>query len=152
MGAVSQTLQPLSWPPMHELMACVAISGAFAPFPLCANSSRVRVVPPRAIAVTGATGCGKSLLCHHLSTILGVPSLHPTLSDIVRGEVGESERRIHALFQEARALSPCVIVLDDLAPVFARSTQAAAPASSGVCFFVCLFVRECGCVGVSVWV
>ena len=46
------------------------------------------MVPPRAIAVTGATGCGKSLLCHHLSTILGVPSLHPTLSDIVRGEVG----------------------------------------------------------------
>eukprot|EP01147_Barroeca_monosierra_P002862 gene2862-5697_t len=81
------------------------------------------VPPPASIVISGPSGCGKTHLCQHLGRSLGCNILAPTLADVVKGEFGESEREISELFEQARRLSPCIIIFDDFEPVFSSSRE-----------------------------
>eukprot|EP00043_Microstomoeca_roanoka_P017067 m.177080 g.177080 ORF g.177080 m.177080 type:complete len:590 (-) comp16569_c0_seq7:203-1972(-) len=96
------------------------------------TQERVLVPPPVCITIDGPSGCGKTLLCAQLGAILGVHVLAPSVTDIIRGEVGESERNIHELFESARRLSPCLIIFDDMASVFMPPQESDSMVSSGV--------------------
>ncbi|EGD81394.1 hypothetical protein PTSG_02114 [Salpingoeca rosetta] len=114
---------------MDDVLA--ALRRDFAYF-LQQDGSPLRVPPPVAVTITGPPGCGKSLLCRNIGAVLGVNTISPSLAHIVKGEVGESERQIHGVFEEARRNSPCFIVFDDMASLFLRSTSGERVVSSGI--------------------
>ena len=72
------------------------------------------ISPPRGFLLHGPPGCGKTLLAYAIAGELGIPLLKVAAPELVAGVSGESEARIRELFQQALALSPCVIFLDEI--------------------------------------
>lgn len=63
-------------------------------------------------------GTGKTLLPRVLAEELGCSLVDVRISDVVRGEVGTSERRVAQLFQEAKSSAPCVVFIDEFQALF----------------------------------
>ncbi|XP_053974269.1 nuclear valosin-containing protein-like isoform X1 [Hylaeus volcanicus] len=72
------------------------------------------ISPPRGFLLHGPPGCGKTLLGHAIAGELGIPLKKVAAPELVAGVSGESEARIRELFDQALALSPCVIFLDEI--------------------------------------
>jgi SpoVK/Ycf46/Vps4 family AAA+-type ATPase len=62
----------------------------------------------------GAPGCGKTYLARALAGELGARFLHVGLTDVFTMWLGESERNLHELFQNARRSAPAVLFLDEV--------------------------------------
>eukprot|EP00055_Hartaetosiga_balthica_P006996 m.23462 g.23462 ORF g.23462 m.23462 type:complete len:543 (+) comp5545_c1_seq1:34-1662(+) len=84
----------------------------------CFLPNIVGIPPPRCVVVAGPSGCGKTNSVNSLATVLGINMLCPKLADLVKGEVGESERHVHELFEKAKKLSPCLIIFDEMTSIF----------------------------------
>ena len=74
--------------------------------------------------IYGPTGCGKSALVDWLAY-----QLHRThkflvlhCADLVHKVVGESESRLSSYFSRARALAPCLLVLDNIDIIFGSNS------------------------------
>lgn len=65
-----------------------------------------------------STGTGKTLLPRALSEELGCALVVMRLSEVVRGEVGTSERRVRGLFQEAKQAAPSIVFIDEFQALF----------------------------------
>lgn len=61
---------------------------------------------------------GKTLLARAVANQMGVRFVCASISQLVRGEVGESERAVRTVFSTAMRLSPCVLFLDEIEAVF----------------------------------
>ncbi|XP_076656606.1 nuclear valosin-containing protein-like smid isoform X2 [Halictus rubicundus] len=72
------------------------------------------ISPPRGFLLHGPPGCGKTLLAYAIAGELGIPLLKVAAPELVAGVSGESEARIRDLFEQALAISPCVIFLDEI--------------------------------------
>ncbi|XP_051162880.1 nuclear valosin-containing protein-like isoform X2 [Leptopilina boulardi] len=72
------------------------------------------ISPPRGFLLYGPPGCGKTLLAYAIAGELNVPLLKIAGPELVAGVSGESEARIRELFDQALALSPCVLFLDEI--------------------------------------
>ncbi|CAK9821338.1 Nuclear valosin-containing protein-like [Anthophora retusa] len=72
------------------------------------------ISPPRGFLLHGPPGCGKTLLAHAIAGELGIPMLKVAAPELVAGVSGESEARIRELFEQALAIAPCVIFLDEI--------------------------------------
>ncbi|XP_076234695.1 nuclear valosin-containing protein-like smid isoform X2 [Calliopsis andreniformis] len=72
------------------------------------------ISPPRGFLLHGPPGCGKTLLAHAIAGELNIPMLKVAAPELVAGVSGESEARIRELFEQALAISPCVIFLDEI--------------------------------------
>lgn len=76
--------------------------------------------PCSGILLHGPTGCGKSALVEWLA--YQVRGTHKLIvlpcADLVHKVVGESESRLAAYFSQARALAPCLLILDSIDIVF----------------------------------
>ncbi|XP_011865360.1 PREDICTED: nuclear valosin-containing protein-like [Vollenhovia emeryi] len=75
---------------------------------------RLGISPPRGFLLHGPPGCGKTLLAHAVAGELNMPLLKVAGPELVTGVSGESEARIRELFEQALALSPCVVFLDEI--------------------------------------
>lgn len=53
------------------------------------------------------------------------------LSDVVRGEVGSSERKLREVFQEARATAPAIMFIDEFQALFVAREQAGGGSAAG---------------------
>lgn len=77
------------------------------------------------ILLYGPTGCGKSALVEWLAN--QVRGTHKLLvlpcADLVHKVVGESESRLAGYFSQARALAPCLLVLDNIDIVFGTASE-----------------------------
>lgn len=62
----------------------------------------------------GPPGCGKTFLAKAIAGEMGASFLTAGLSEIVEMWIGQSERNLHALFQQARRAAPCVLFLDEI--------------------------------------
>lgn len=69
---------------------------------------------PRGIILYGPPGTGKTLIAKALATELGARFLAIQGPEIVSAYYGESERRLRAIFEEARTHAPAIIVMDEL--------------------------------------
>jgi SpoVK/Ycf46/Vps4 family AAA+-type ATPase len=62
----------------------------------------------------GPPGCGKTFMARAVAGELGASFITVSLADILDMFVGNSEKNVHELFEQARAAAPCVVFLDEL--------------------------------------
>jgi SpoVK/Ycf46/Vps4 family AAA+-type ATPase len=55
--------------------------------------------------------------------------INVSIADLLRGEVGESERVLSSIFSTAKQCSPCVIFFDEFQAVFSRRESAGTSSS-----------------------
>lgn len=70
--------------------------------------------PGGGILLYGPPGCGKTLLARATAGECGLPFFNVRIEAILDPYLGVSERNLHAVFEQARANTPCVLFLDEL--------------------------------------
>ena len=88
--------------------------------------------PPKGMIVLGVQGCGKSLCARAVAGEWKLPLVKFDTSAVYDKYIGETEKRIHRVFQVAEGLAPCVLWIDELEKVFAGSGPDSASADAGV--------------------
>jgi transitional endoplasmic reticulum ATPase len=71
------------------------------------------IKPPKGILLSGAPGCGKTLLAKAIATESGVNFISVKGPALMSKYVGESERGVREMFKTARQAAPCIIFLDE---------------------------------------
>jgi SpoVK/Ycf46/Vps4 family AAA+-type ATPase len=71
----------------------------------------------------GPPGCGKTFLGRAVAGELGAGFFAIGLNDVLDMWLGESERRLHEAFQEARRAAPCVLFLDEIDALGQKRSQ-----------------------------
>ncbi len=66
------------------------------------------------ILLYGPPGCGKTLLARATAGECSAAFFNVMISDVLDMYIGESERKLNALFTKARASAPCVLFFDEL--------------------------------------
>jgi SpoVK/Ycf46/Vps4 family AAA+-type ATPase len=66
------------------------------------------------ILLYGPPGCGKTLLARATAGECHAQFLNVAISDILDMYIGESERKLHAIFEKARQSKPSVLFFDEL--------------------------------------
>lgn len=66
------------------------------------------------ILLYGPPGCGKTMLARATAGECGATFLNVAISDILDMWYGESEKKLHALFEQARQKTPAVLFFDEL--------------------------------------
>jgi SpoVK/Ycf46/Vps4 family AAA+-type ATPase len=66
------------------------------------------------ILLYGAPGCGKTLLARATAGECGATFFNVAISDVLDMYIGESEQKLHALFEKARSAAPSVLFFDEL--------------------------------------
>lgn len=72
------------------------------------------VEPPRGVLLFGPPGCGKTTIANALAGELQVPLISVSAPSVVSGMSGESEKKLRDIFEEAKALAPCLVFLDEI--------------------------------------
>ena len=81
------------------------------------------VKPPRGILLSGAPGCGKTLLAKAVASQTQVNFISVKGPGLLSKYVGESERGVREIFRKAKQAAPCIIFFDEIdALVPARGT------------------------------
>ncbi|MER5972443.1 ATP-binding protein [Streptomyces sp. NPDC002055] len=62
----------------------------------------------------GPPGCGKTFVARAVAGELGAGFLSVSVNDVLDMWIGNSERNMHQIFEEARRQAPCVVFLDEL--------------------------------------
>lgn len=105
--------------------------------------SKIGILPPRGILLHGPPGCGKTLLAHAIAGVrmkliyanfftlkcniyihklflqfpikeMKIPLLKVAAPELIAGVSGESESKIRDLFEQAAAIAPCILFLDEI--------------------------------------
>jgi transitional endoplasmic reticulum ATPase len=66
------------------------------------------------ILLYGPPGCGKTLLARATAGQCKATFLNVAIEDVLDMYIGESERKLHALFEKARTTTPAVMFFDEL--------------------------------------
>lgn len=93
------------------------------------NSARYEALGigfPSAIALEGPPGCGKTFAVEKLVAFLGWPSFEIDASSVASPYIHETSRKIAAVFDQAMASAPSVLVIDEMEAFLADRAQGAA--------------------------
>lgn len=66
------------------------------------------------ILLYGPPGCGKTLIARATAGECGAKFFNVAVSDVLDMYIGESERKLHALFEQARRAAPAVLFFDEV--------------------------------------
>lgn len=66
------------------------------------------------VLLYGPPGCGKTLLARATAGECKAKFFNVAISDVLDMYIGESERKLHALFEQARAQAPAVMFFDEV--------------------------------------
>lgn len=70
--------------------------------------------PPKGLLLVGVQGCGKSLCCKAVARSWGLPLLQLDPGRLYDKYIGETERRLRQALQQAEAVAPVVLWVDEL--------------------------------------
>ncbi|KAI1309722.1 hypothetical protein EDD11_003974, partial [Mortierella claussenii] len=76
------------------------------------------VLPRAFYCKYGPPGTGKTLLAKAVATESEANFMAVSIPDLIKGEVGESEKALAKVFKMATRCSPCVVFLDELEAIF----------------------------------
>ncbi|HYO76777.1 MAG TPA: AAA family ATPase [Thermoanaerobaculia bacterium] len=62
----------------------------------------------------GPPGCGKTFIARAIAGELGAAFISIGLADVLDMYVGQSERNLHEIFENARRTAPCVLFIDEI--------------------------------------
>ncbi|CAO3586762.1 unnamed protein product [Absidia cylindrospora] len=79
---------------------------------------RLGIRPSKGVLLHGPPGTGKTLLAKAVATESSANFLPISVPDLIKAEVGESEKALANIFQTAIRCSPSVIFLDELEAIF----------------------------------
>lgn len=82
------------------------------------------------ILMYGPPGCGKTMLARATAGECKATFFNVAISDVLDMFIGESERKLHALFEQARAKSPSVLFFDEVEALGARRSHTREATSS----------------------
>lgn len=75
------------------------------------------------ILLYGPPGCGKTFLARATAGEVNASFLAVGISDVLEMWIGQSEKNLHALFEQARAHRPCVLFFDEVDALGANRTD-----------------------------
>jgi AAA+ superfamily predicted ATPase len=84
------------------------------PFQKPSLFARFKRKPGGGILLYGPPGCGKTLLARATAGQCKATFLNIAIEDVLDMWIGESERKLHALFEKARAAAPSVMFFDEI--------------------------------------
>jgi SpoVK/Ycf46/Vps4 family AAA+-type ATPase len=84
---------------------------------------QVGIRRPRGVLMHGPPGTGKTLLAKAVATEASANFIPISISDLMKADVGESEKAIARLFYRARAAAPCIIFIDEFQAIFATRSD-----------------------------
>ncbi|HKY93145.1 MAG TPA: ATP-binding protein, partial [Nevskiaceae bacterium] len=82
------------------------------------------------ILLYGPPGCGKTMLARATAGECKATFFNVAISDVLDMFIGESERKLHALFEQARAKAPAVLFFDEVEALGARRSHTREATSS----------------------
>jgi SpoVK/Ycf46/Vps4 family AAA+-type ATPase len=87
--------------------------------------ARFGLTPPTGVLLYGPPGCGKTLLAKAVSNLLKGNGTFVSLSsaDIVRAEIGTSEKMVVSAFELAHRNAPSVVFLDEFQALFTERSR-----------------------------
>ena len=88
--------------------------------------------PPLGAILHGPSGTGKTLIARTLAYSAGYTFLAPSPAELSNKWVGDSEKAIHALYEQARESAPCVIFLDELDALASERSSSAGDSGGAV--------------------
>ncbi|KAG2185392.1 hypothetical protein INT44_002183, partial [Umbelopsis vinacea] len=74
--------------------------------------------PTTGVLLFGPPGTGKTLLAKAIANECSANFLAISIPELIKGEVGESEKAVARVFTTARRCNPCVIFFDELEAIF----------------------------------
>jgi SpoVK/Ycf46/Vps4 family AAA+-type ATPase len=80
----------------------------------------------------GPPGCGKTFIARALAGELRAKFVAIALSDVLDMWIGNSEKNLHEIFEQARRKAPCVLFLDEIDALGRKRTLVRHSAMSGV--------------------
>ncbi|KAF9962182.1 hypothetical protein BGZ65_009618 [Modicella reniformis] len=80
--------------------------------------ARMGISPSKGVLLYGPPGTGKTLLAKAVATESEANFMAVSIPDLIKGEVGESEKAIAKVFKMATRCSPCIVFLDELEAIF----------------------------------
>ncbi len=85
---------------------------------------RLGVEPPKGILLYGPPGTGKTLLAKAVANEAGAHFIAINGPEIVSKYVGESEKRLREIFEEARKNAPAIIFIDEIDAIAPKRDEA----------------------------
>ena len=92
---------------------------AFTKRMLLATRRENSAVRPRGVLLLSPPGCGKSQFCKSLGKETGRPVLILDVGSLMGSLVGQSEERTRKALQIVDAMSPCILMIDEIEKAFA---------------------------------
>lgn len=90
---------------------------------LTSDAANFGLTPPRGVLLVGVQGAGKSLAAKAIATAWQHPLLRLDAGSLYDKYVGESERRLRAALEQAEAMSPVVLWIDEIEKAFASAAS-----------------------------
>ncbi|GAB5444953.1 MAG: AAA family ATPase [Fuerstiella sp.] len=90
------------------------------------NAREFGIEPPRGVLMLGVPGCGKSLCAKAVAADWGMPLLRLDPGVLYNKFVGESENQLRQAIQQAEAMAPVVLWIDEIEKAFASASSTSA--------------------------
>ena len=91
------------------------------------------------ILMYGPPGCGKTYLARATAGEINANFIVVGINDILNMYLGQSERNLHAIFEKARQLKPCVLFFDEVDALGANRSDMRQSAGRGI---INMFLNE----------
>ncbi|KAL0485110.1 Spata5, partial [Acrasis kona] len=79
---------------------------------------RMSIKPPGGLLLYGPPGTGKTLIAKAIATASDANFISINIPDLIKSEIGESEKSLAQVFRRAKLASPCVIFFDEMQAMF----------------------------------
>jgi SpoVK/Ycf46/Vps4 family AAA+-type ATPase len=82
------------------------------------EAANIGLKPPRGILLCGAPGTGKTLSAKAISNLFGIPLLTLNMAGMTSKFYGETGNRMISAIKLAAAMSPCIVLIDEIEKSF----------------------------------